>query len=155
MFINTSLRGFVMTVLLSLWMDRAIGINIQLIPQDPKVGMSVLLNVSNIAGPIRSITWYKGINPSSENQILNNIPGLESPQTNGLEYFAEVQVFKNGSLLISNLKKQFEGNYTVQIQAMNADQASVYLPVIGFAHIGLPSLGLLLGMLLFSCFTFL
>ncbi|KAM4652318.1 cell adhesion molecule CEACAM3-like [Discoglossus pictus] len=152
MFCNTcaKLKGFVLTVLLSLWMDSTAGITIQLKPHQPEIGKPVLLDVINIAGKIRSITWYKGLNPTSKNQILSFIPTLKPPETKGAAYFPQARGFENGSLLISDFKKIFEGDYTVQIQADLPQQASV--SVNGVAPIVAPPSGLLLGVLLFSVF---
>ncbi|KAM4652875.1 cell adhesion molecule CEACAM19-like isoform 2-T2 [Discoglossus pictus] len=121
--------GSRLTVLISLWMDLTSGINIILNPQDPLVGQTVILNVSDVTGRITSFTWYKGLNPNATNQIISYIPGLDPPQTKGDSYIENAQGYDNGSLQIPNLKKEYEGNYTVQIQAGTVQQASVYLPV--------------------------
>ncbi|KAM4652601.1 cell adhesion molecule CEACAM19-like [Discoglossus pictus] len=122
---NLCLRSCVLTVLLSL----TSGINIELIPQEPVVGRSVTLSVRGVTDKISSINWYRGQNPSTEKQIIGYIPGFPEPQTSGSSYIEGAEGFPNGSLLIPNLKIEYAGNYTVQIQAGKPEQASVNMPV--------------------------
>ncbi|XP_053307493.1 carcinoembryonic antigen-related cell adhesion molecule 19 [Spea bombifrons] len=120
-----------LSVLLTLWMPLCGGVNIQLIPSVPHKNETVLLNVINVAENILSISWYKGSMPSASTQILTYLPGSSPPQIAGAQYFPEASCFANGSLLIIGLKKEFEGNYTVQIQLSTLKQDTVFLRVEG------------------------
>ncbi|KAM4704179.1 cell adhesion molecule CEACAM19-like isoform 1-T2 [Rhinophrynus dorsalis] len=124
-------KWFALTVVLSLWIDPINGITIELIPQVPKVNQNVTMRVNGIIGVIRSFSWYKGSEPNTQNQILNYNPNFTPPQTAGAKYFSHAHGLANGSLLITNLNKTYEGDYTVQIQTNIQEQATVKLTVSG------------------------
>ncbi|XP_063293294.1 carcinoembryonic antigen-related cell adhesion molecule 19-like [Pelobates fuscus] len=128
--------GFLPIVFLGLLVTQTAGIDIQLIPKEPKVSDNVILNVIGVSGTIRSFTWYKGTSPSAPSQILNFIPSLPNPQTEGAQYFPEASGLANGSLLIRNLSGKIAGEYTVQIQTDTLQQQSVKLAVNGNVSIG-------------------
>ncbi|XP_041425511.1 carcinoembryonic antigen-related cell adhesion molecule 8 isoform X3 [Xenopus laevis] len=109
------MRRYLLTVCLSVWMDSAHGIGVQLIPQYPVVSQSVTLSVTGVTGTIRQFSWYKGSSVDANNQIFNVIPSLNSV-TNGRQYFPRASHFPNGSLQISGLVPTDQGNYTVFIQ---------------------------------------
>ncbi|KAG8433873.1 hypothetical protein GDO86_012297 [Hymenochirus boettgeri] len=98
-------------------------IKIHPIPECVQNNQNVTLNVLGIDGAIRLFTWYKGTEPNSDNQILNYLPSANPPFTKGAQYFTDVIAQPNGSLVITNLKKSYEGNYTVQIQTASINQA--------------------------------
>ncbi|KAE8593630.1 hypothetical protein XENTR_v10019232 [Xenopus tropicalis] len=168
---NCLLRGVVITALLSLLMDTTRAITIEVIPKLPTPNSDVTLKVKGVSGIIRSFSWYNGSNPSASNQILNYIPSLQPPQTKGHMYFPQAEGLPNGSLLIKDFVKKFEGVYTVQIQADSPLQASVSVtmsekpttpnqnltsftnPPPGIAPLGLSSISLLMGALLFYTLT--
>ncbi|KAM4641211.1 uncharacterized protein O3C94_015588 [Discoglossus pictus] len=125
----SSLRGCILTVFLSVWMDLTSGIDIQLIPQYPKVGQMVTLSVNGVTGSLLIVTWYKGGRTDFDTIIFNYIFTNTPIQTKGQQYFSRAKALTNGSLQISELSKEDEGNYTVQIQTETAQQAMVYLPV--------------------------
>ncbi|XP_018081804.1 carcinoembryonic antigen-related cell adhesion molecule 19 isoform X2 [Xenopus laevis] len=170
---NCLLRGVVITALLSFLMDSTRAITIEVIPKHPTPNSNVILSVKDVAGEIRSFSWYNGSNPSASNQILNYIPSLTPPQTKGHMYFTEAEGLANGSLLIKDFVKKFEGVYTVQIQAESPLQASVTVTMsenpttpnqnftsitkspTGIAPLGVSSLSLLMGALLFYTLTIL
>ncbi|OCT73026.1 hypothetical protein XELAEV_18036005mg [Xenopus laevis] len=127
------MRGYLLTVCLSVWMDSAHGIGVQLIPQYPMVRQSVTLSVTGVTGTIRQFTWYKGSSTDDNNQIFNVIPETNSV-TNGPQYFSRASHFPNGSLQISGLVPTDQGNYTVFIQtiegtAQHTVLLTVYEPV--------------------------
>ncbi|XP_041427518.1 carcinoembryonic antigen-related cell adhesion molecule 19 isoform X3 [Xenopus laevis] len=164
---NCLFRGVFITALLSLLMDTTRGITIEVIPTRPIPNSDVTLKVKGVIGTIRSFSWYNGSNPSASNQILNYIPSLTPPQTKGHMYFDQAEALANGSLLIKNFVKTFEGFYTVQIQAESPLQASVSVTMsehatapsqhvtslsitpTGIAPLGASSTSLLIGALLF------
>uniref|UniRef100_L7N3I7 Carcinoembryonic antigen-related cell adhesion molecule 19 like gene M n=1 Tax=Xenopus tropicalis TaxID=8364 RepID=L7N3I7_XENTR len=115
---------------LSVWMDGAHGIGVQLIPQYPVVNQSVTLRVTGVTGTIRQFTWYKGSSTDSNNQIFSVIPSANSV-TKGPQYLPRASWFPNGSLQISGLVPTDQGNYTVQIQTENLTQVTVLLRVNG------------------------
>ncbi|XP_041425007.1 carcinoembryonic antigen-related cell adhesion molecule 1-like [Xenopus laevis] len=121
------MRGYLLTVCLSVWMDSAHGIGVQLIPQYPVVNQSVTLSVTGVTGTIREFTWYKGSVAAAPNQIFNVTPSLNS--TNGTQYFPQAKGFRNGSLQISGLVPSDRGNYVVQVQTGSVTQVTVFLPV--------------------------
>ncbi|KAM4641707.1 uncharacterized protein O3C94_016018 [Discoglossus pictus] len=126
----SSLRGCILTVFLSVWMDLTSGIDIQLIPQYPKVGQTVTLSGNGVTGSLCLTTWYKGGSTDLSTLIFIYIITNTPIQTNGPQYFSRAKALTNGSLQISDLSKEDEGNYTVQIQTdMTLQQATVYLPV--------------------------
>ncbi|XP_041425514.1 carcinoembryonic antigen-related cell adhesion molecule 16 [Xenopus laevis] len=123
------MRGYLLTVCLSVWMDSAHGIGVQLIPQYPVVNQSVTLSVTGVTGTIRVFAWYKGSSVDTNNQIFNVIPSLNSV-THGRQYFSRASQFPNGSLQISGLVPTDQGNYTVFIQtAEHTEQHTVLLTV--------------------------
>ncbi|XP_041425513.1 carcinoembryonic antigen-related cell adhesion molecule 1-like [Xenopus laevis] len=123
------MRGYLLTVCLSVWMDSAHGIGVQLIPQYPVVNQSVTLSVTGVTGTIRQFAWYKGSSVDTNNQIFNVIPSLNSV-THGRQYFSRASQFPNGSLQISGLVPTDQGSYTVIIQtAETSARHTVLLPV--------------------------
>ncbi|KAE8593637.1 hypothetical protein XENTR_v10019236 [Xenopus tropicalis] len=123
------MRGYLLTVSLSAWMDGAHGIGDQLIPQYPVVSQSVTLSVTGVTGTIRQFTWYKGSSADTNNQIFSVIPSANSV-TEGPQYFPRANWFPNGSLQISGLVPTDQGNYTVQlVTAESRAQHTVSLPV--------------------------
>eukprot|EP00079_Xenopus_tropicalis_P037219 XP_017950990.1 PREDICTED: carcinoembryonic antigen-related cell adhesion molecule 1-like isoform X1 [Xenopus tropicalis] len=123
------MRGYLLTVSLSAWMDGAHGIGVQLIPQYPVVSQSVTLSVTGVTGTIRQFDWFKGSSADTKNQIFSVIPPLNTV-TEGPQYFPRANWFPNGSLQISGLVPTDQGNYTVLIQtAESVTQATVSLPV--------------------------
>ncbi|XP_075439529.1 cell adhesion molecule CEACAM6-like isoform X3 [Ascaphus truei] len=123
------LRGcFILTGLLSLWMEVTSGFVIQQIPESPAVGQSVTLKVTGVTGTVFGVSWYKGSGTDSRNQIL-----FYNPSTNiqlpGPQYFFRASPLPDGSLQISDLVTSDRGNYTVQIQANTQLQYTVSLPV--------------------------
>eukprot|EP00079_Xenopus_tropicalis_P037446 XP_017951217.1 PREDICTED: carcinoembryonic antigen-related cell adhesion molecule 8-like [Xenopus tropicalis] len=123
------MRGYLLTVSLSAWMDGAHGIGVQLIPQYPVVNQSVTLSVTGVTGTIRQFSWYKGSSTDTNNNIFNVIPSANSV-TPGAQYFLRANWFPNGSLQISGLVPTDQGNYTVLIvTAESVTQATVSLPV--------------------------
>eukprot|EP00079_Xenopus_tropicalis_P037221 XP_017950992.1 PREDICTED: carcinoembryonic antigen-related cell adhesion molecule 1-like [Xenopus tropicalis] len=122
------MRGYLLTVSLSVWMDGAHGIGVQLIPQYPVVSQSVTLSVTGVTGTIRQFDWYKGSSTNTNTQIFTVIPSTNSV-TKGPQYFPRASQFPNGSLQISGLFLTDQGSYTVQIQTESTVQATVSLPV--------------------------
>ncbi|XP_075439897.1 cell adhesion molecule CEACAM6-like isoform X2 [Ascaphus truei] len=123
------LRGcFILTVLLSLWMEVTSGFVIQRIPESPAVGQNVTLKVTGVTGTVFGVSWYKGSGTDSQNLILFYIPdsNIERP---GPQYFSRASPLPDGSLQISDLVTSDRGNYTAQIQADTQLQYTVYLPV--------------------------
>ncbi|XP_041427514.1 carcinoembryonic antigen-related cell adhesion molecule 5-like isoform X2 [Xenopus laevis] len=120
---------WILAVCLSVWMDSAHGIGVQLIPQNPVVNQSVTLSVTGVTGTIRLFTWYKGSSTDANVQIFSVIPSVNSV-TNGLQYFPRASQFPNGSLQISGLVPTDQGNYTVFIQTIESTaQHTVLLTV--------------------------
>ncbi|XP_077313377.1 pregnancy-specific glycoprotein 22-like [Lithobates pipiens] len=146
------IQVLVLGVSLSVCMNSASGIKLEVIPKNPKEGDIVILQVSDISGSIRFATWYQGQSTDAANQILNYFPKEE---IKGPKYIEGAQGLQNGSLKISNVKKTLTGFYTVQIQTNTLQQGSVYLSVNGVIPIALSPLAPLLGMLLFSDLNFL
>ncbi|OCT73023.1 carcinoembryonic antigen-related cell adhesion molecule 8 [Xenopus laevis] len=118
-----------LAVCLSVWMDSAHGIGVQLIPQNPVVNQSVTLSVTGVTVTIRQFSWYKGSSVDTNNQIFNVIPQTNSV-THGRQYFSRASHFPNGSLQISGLVPTDQGNYTVLIQTIETSaQHTVLLTV--------------------------
>ncbi|XP_063292401.1 carcinoembryonic antigen-related cell adhesion molecule 3-like isoform X2 [Pelobates fuscus] len=114
-------------VILNLWAPLTNGITINLEPVKPIVNKSVYMNVTNVANDIRSFNWYRG-EVMASNQILNYIVGLDP--VHGDKYIPNSVAFKNGTLYIPNLQKDYAGIYTVQIQTSSgSEQANVTLTV--------------------------
>eukprot|EP00079_Xenopus_tropicalis_P037220 XP_017950991.1 PREDICTED: carcinoembryonic antigen-related cell adhesion molecule 8-like [Xenopus tropicalis] len=123
------MRGYLLTVSLSAWMDGAHGIGVQLIPQYPVVSQSVTLSVTGVTGTIRQFSWYKGSSADTNNQIFSVIPSANSV-TKGPQYFPRANWLPNGSLQISGLVPTDQGNYTVLMYtAESTTQDTVSLPV--------------------------
>ncbi|XP_053546844.1 carcinoembryonic antigen-related cell adhesion molecule 8 [Bombina bombina] len=122
------LRCYLLKVIFILWICPTNGIDIQIIPSSPTIGQTALFNINGIDQRILSIDWYKGLNPSASNQIFNMFPPNQEINQ-GRAYFKNATGFINGSLKISDLRKEFEGNYTVQLQMNPPQQASVQLTV--------------------------
>ncbi|KAM4703045.1 uncharacterized protein WCC33_011617 [Rhinophrynus dorsalis] len=119
---SPNLRAWALTVFLTLWINLAFGVDIILIPPHPVVNQSVILNVNGINEAIRSFSWHQGMEPSSSNQILFCIPNPNCTQADVDPQFPEASGLPNGSLLIKNLSKRFEGFYTVRIQTNSPQQ---------------------------------
>ncbi|XP_053308687.1 carcinoembryonic antigen-related cell adhesion molecule 7-like [Spea bombifrons] len=141
---------FGLIALFSFWVPSTNGFQITMIPKSPTAGGSVLFDVTGITTNIKIINWYKGGNPGADYQILSYLPGLPNPMTKGVKYFPEASCFPNGSLHIINLKKAFEGDYTVQIQTDTLQQAKVSLTVNGIGYVGVSAPLLFLGVLISS-----
>ncbi|XP_072281862.1 cell adhesion molecule CEACAM16-like isoform X2 [Pyxicephalus adspersus] len=120
---------FILSVLLSMWMDVASGMmSIQPIPQNPVIGGSVTLSVIGITGRIQTFSWFKG-STDGNNQFLAYFPGQNPPLTPGPLYHDRLEAFPDGSLQISNLKRSDEGSYIVKIQADKQSDISVDLKI--------------------------
>ncbi|XP_053308684.1 carcinoembryonic antigen-related cell adhesion molecule 1-like [Spea bombifrons] len=123
------LKGWLVTVLLGLWMEPVGGIDIQLVPQYPAVGQSVTLSVTGITGTIQTFSWFNGQTIDAENQILIYFLSSDSSKTIGTQYFFRARGLPNGSLLMTDLLVTDRGYYTVSVQTAQLHQASVNLTV--------------------------
>ncbi|KAM3922981.1 cell adhesion molecule CEACAM15-like [Leptodactylus fuscus] len=101
-------------------------INIRLNPEYPIAKQSVTLSVTGITGRIWFFTWFKGLNATSQYQIVTYVD--DSPIW-GTQYFSRVSVFSNGSLLIKDLHVEDGGNYRVKVQAKTQEDADIFLQV--------------------------
>ncbi|XP_018425558.1 PREDICTED: pregnancy-specific beta-1-glycoprotein 6-like [Nanorana parkeri] len=147
------IKSWVLGVTLSVCMNLASGIKIEVSPPNPKDGDTVILKVTEVSGAILFATWYKGRTTDASNQILNFFPPEQ--EFKGEKYFAEAHGQRNGSLVINKVRTDFNGYYTVQIQTKEQlHQSYVLLTVNGVMSIALSPFALLLGMLLFSDLNF-
>ncbi|XP_072282716.1 pregnancy-specific beta-1-glycoprotein 5-like isoform X6 [Pyxicephalus adspersus] len=104
----------VLAVSLSVVMASDKNFKVDIYPPNPKQGQTVLLNVTGAEESFRYAEWYKGNTTSAANQIVgyNNDGSINK----GDRYFPEAEIQSNGSLVIKNFTKEFEGNYTSSIQ---------------------------------------
>ncbi|XP_018080336.1 carcinoembryonic antigen-related cell adhesion molecule 16 [Xenopus laevis] len=127
------MRGYLLTVCLSVWMISAHGIGVQLIPQYPVVNQSVTLSITGVTGTIRQFSWFKVSSVLGYSQIFSVNPSLNTAKP-GPQYFPRASWFPNGSLQISGLVPIDQGTYSVQIWASNtshttSNTTSVFLTV--------------------------
>ncbi|KAM9299480.1 pregnancy-specific glycoprotein 22-like [Gastrophryne carolinensis] len=140
-------RTLFLTVTLNCCLNSVDGLQIEVIPKNPKVGTNVTLRVTGVRGKIKFAAWYKGQSTDATEQILNYFP----PEIKGKKYFPQAHGQANGSLVINDVRTDFDGFYTVQIQTDDSlQQGSVLLVVNGIVSIGLSPLVLLLCVLIFS-----
>ncbi|XP_031762317.1 carcinoembryonic antigen-related cell adhesion molecule 20 isoform X2 [Xenopus tropicalis] len=123
------MRGYLLTVFISLWMESGYGTDVQLIPSHPLVNKSVTLNVRGITGTLRYFRWYLGSRIDAANQILHYNPNVNPPQLPGVQYFPRAHGLPNGSLHISDLAHTDQGMYTVMILTGGMERLTVHLPV--------------------------
>ncbi|XP_063797680.1 uncharacterized protein LOC134965025 isoform X2 [Pseudophryne corroboree] len=116
-----------LTAVLAVWMDPAVG-RIELSPPRPWINGSVTFIVTGVQGSIRFLDWYRGSDTNADNQIFRLQEGF--PTIQGRRYFKEAIGFTNGSMQIVNLQKDFEGPYTVEIQADDLLQYTAHLTVL-------------------------
>lgn len=115
----------------------ASGIQVLVTPPEPPEQQRVLLNVAGITDRILFSEWYLGSEINADYQILryNNVDGS---QNQGKEYFNKAEIYSNSSLLISNITKDLEGNYTVFIQGISQSyQQTAFVKVIVVALPGI------------------
>ncbi|XP_068097532.1 pregnancy-specific glycoprotein 22-like [Hyperolius riggenbachi] len=145
----SAVQASVLAVTLYACINMASGIDIEVVPPNPNKRSTVVLNVTGITGgKIRFATWYRGQSTNASDQILNFFP--PATPIKGSKYFSDAQGQANGSLVITNVQKDYSGYYTVQVQTDVLQQKSVELLVNGIGIIGLSPLAVLLGMLLCS-----
>ncbi|XP_072281864.1 cell adhesion molecule CEACAM16-like [Pyxicephalus adspersus] len=129
----------IVSVLLSVWIDVAIGMmSIHLIPQNPVIGGSVTLSITGITERIWSSYWFKGPSADSLYLILSYYPGQDTPLAMGPLFHNKIKVFFNGSLQISNLNKEDEGNYIVKIKTDKQNYVSMHLKI--YEMLGKPTI---------------
>ncbi|XP_056399926.1 carcinoembryonic antigen-related cell adhesion molecule 7-like [Hyla sarda] len=114
------------------WIHLTIGILIELVPTHPLVDQSVLLRVTQINGPVRSFSWFKGEEVRLQNQILAYSRRNNPPETPGQMFSSRFRSFANASLEISNLSREDQGDYTVQVILEGQERSTVSLLVYAF-----------------------
>ncbi|KAM4015512.1 cell adhesion molecule CEACAM7-like isoform 3-T3 [Anomaloglossus baeobatrachus] len=126
------MRVSVLSVFLATWMPSILGIEIEIYPESPVEGNTVILRVTNISDTFIFLNWYKGDNTNSDQQIIGLNAARE--RRNGSQIFPDADIFTNGSLKISSAKTNHSGDYTVSVQAAQLSHKTVKLTVTG----GLP-----------------
>ncbi|XP_040183380.1 carcinoembryonic antigen-related cell adhesion molecule 10-like isoform X2 [Rana temporaria] len=138
-FIQGRANPYQQTVFLSVAMVSSNTIQVQRIPDSPRVNQTVLFNVTGISENIRFSEWYRGNDTSAANQIIrynNN----DNSKNLGAKHIESSSIFANGSLEIKNVTKDLEGDYTVFIQgAQTPFQSTVSLKVDVFLSVAMVS----------------
>ncbi|XP_040271396.1 carcinoembryonic antigen-related cell adhesion molecule 5-like [Bufo bufo] len=143
------LAGFLLTVLSCI--DASTRLTIKVIPPTPKAGDLVTLSVFGVQGTIHFATWYKGLSTSATEQILSHLGSRDIP---GEKFFSEASGRPNGSLVIQDFRKEFYGDYTVQIQTSVTLQDGE-VTVSGVSCAALSAFAPLFGLLLYSSISYL
>ncbi|XP_073426888.1 cell adhesion molecule CEACAM19-like isoform X3 [Dendrobates tinctorius] len=108
------MRVSVLSVFVATWMHSIFGIKIDVYPSSPLVNDTVILKVTEISDTFLLLSWYKGQNTNSDQQIIWLNTNKE--RRNGSQIFKEADIFPNGSLQIKNAQKDHSGFYTVSVQ---------------------------------------
>ncbi|XP_073512023.1 cell adhesion molecule CEACAM19-like isoform X2 [Phyllobates terribilis] len=110
------MRVSVLSAFVATWMHSVFGIEIEVYPASPLVNNTVLLKVSDISDTFLLLSWYKGENTNSDQQIIWLNANKE--KRTGSQMFKEADIFPNGTLQITNAQKNHSGSYTVSVQAI-------------------------------------
>ncbi|XP_069597499.1 carcinoembryonic antigen-related cell adhesion molecule 3-like isoform X3 [Ranitomeya imitator] len=108
------MRVSVLSVFVATWMHSIFGIKIDVYPSSPLVNDTVILKVTEIIDQFLLLSWYKGQNTNSDQQIIWLNSNKE--RRNGSQIFKEADIFTNGSFQIKNAQKDHSGFYTVSVQ---------------------------------------
>uniref|UniRef100_A0A8C6S2J1 Ig-like domain-containing protein n=1 Tax=Nannospalax galili TaxID=1026970 RepID=A0A8C6S2J1_NANGA len=86
---------------------------IDLVPPLVAEGKNVLLLVHNLPENLNIIYWYKGITTTDDYEIARYLLSTNE-SVEGLAHSRRETIFRNGSLLIENVKQNDTGVYTLQ-----------------------------------------
>ncbi|XP_072464063.1 cell adhesion molecule CEACAM6-like isoform X1 [Notamacropus eugenii] len=129
-------KGFLLTAsILSCWIQPTSAQSVSVVPNPPygTVGSSVILDIKGLSEHPLSYAWYRReLDPSNQMAFYNVASGQPTVTDSRLN------VFSNGSLLISNLRLNDTENYIALLINSNAQIQTIRGPLVVYEIVSKP-----------------
>ncbi|XP_072464064.1 cell adhesion molecule CEACAM6-like isoform X2 [Notamacropus eugenii] len=131
-------KGFLLTAsILSCWIQPTSAQSVSVVPNPPygTVGSSVILDIKGLSEHPLSYAWYRReLDPSNQMAFYNVASGQPTVTDSRLN------VFSNGSLLISNLRLNDTENYIALLINSNAQIQTIRGPLVVYGLLSKPTI---------------